>query len=177
MPSHVIGEHLRIWLLQFVGFVVSHCQSKEIHDFELKDCYFLRDADLPCLREWMCFAIERNVHNLTLKVEIRMERLVIRIPQTILSCKNMMKLNLGNWDAILDMPDSTLLRVVNHAKFLSLSVPMTGVLTHALEGNLPSFPNLIRLEFGYDMFRHWVLLPDFLNNSPNMVVLILKKVN
>ncbi|KAK2657918.1 hypothetical protein Ddye_010970 [Dipteronia dyeriana] len=254
-------------------------------------------ADLPRLREWMCFAIERNVHNLTLKVEIRMEMPVIRIPQTILTCQNLVKLNLGRWDAVFDIPDSTvcfpslkilsifveypdmvlmqklfqscpvleeltvdghlklvptlkilkislsminkidatahkfvvkapnleflyiaddslvsfmvdetpflskvflvgkfdvrlydihptmneakhamqLLRAANHAKFLSLSVPMTGVLTRALEGNFPSFTNLIRLEFGYDMFYHWVLLPDFLNNSPNLVVLILKK--
>ncbi|TXG57505.1 hypothetical protein EZV62_015334 [Acer yangbiense] len=107
MPSYVIGEHRRIWLLKFVGFVLSRCQSKEIQDFELKDCYFLRDADLPRLREWMCFAIERNVHNLILKVQIRMERPVIRIPQTILTCKNLVKLNLGNWDAVLDIPDST----------------------------------------------------------------------
>ncbi|KAK4834211.1 hypothetical protein QYF36_018880 [Acer negundo] len=73
VKTSIIAEHRRIWLLKFVGSVLSRCQSKEIQDFEIKDCYFLRDADLLCLREWMCFAIERNVHNLTLKVQIRME--------------------------------------------------------------------------------------------------------
>ncbi|KAK1551126.1 hypothetical protein Q3G72_030732 [Acer saccharum] len=50
-----------------------------------------------------------------------------------------------------------------------------GVLILAFDGNLPTFPNLIRLEAGVDAYFGWKLLPHFLNNSPNLEALILKK--
>ncbi|KAK1587413.1 hypothetical protein Q3G72_012573 [Acer saccharum] len=50
-----------------------------------------------------------------------------------------------------------------------------GVLILAFDGNLPTFPNLIRLEAAIDAYFGWKLLPHFLNNSPNLEALRLKK--
>ncbi|TXG62222.1 hypothetical protein EZV62_013585 [Acer yangbiense] len=68
-----------------------------------------------------------------------------------------------------------LLRAIKNTKFLSLSEGVMGVLILAFDGNLPTFPNLIGLEAGVDAYFGWKLLPHFLNNSPNLEVLILKK--
>ncbi|KAK0571118.1 hypothetical protein LWI29_011426 [Acer saccharum] len=68
-----------------------------------------------------------------------------------------------------------LLRAIKNTKFLSLSEGVMGVLILAFDGNLPTFPNLIRLEAGVDAYFGWKLLPHFLNNSPNLEALILKK--
>ncbi|KAK0572859.1 hypothetical protein LWI29_038235 [Acer saccharum] len=68
-----------------------------------------------------------------------------------------------------------LLRAIKNTKFLSLSEGVMGVLSFAFDGNLPTFPNLIRLEAGIDAYFGWKLLPHFLNNSANLEVLLLKK--
>ncbi|KAL5856305.1 hypothetical protein ACOSQ3_006146 [Xanthoceras sorbifolium] len=68
-----------------------------------------------------------------------------------------------------------LLRAIKNTTFLSLSKGIMGVLFLAFDGNLPTFPNLIRLDVGIDAHFGWKLLPHFLNNSPNLEVLILKK--
>ncbi|KAL5738703.1 hypothetical protein ACOSP7_031464 [Xanthoceras sorbifolium] len=68
-----------------------------------------------------------------------------------------------------------LLRAIKNTTFLSLSEGIMGVLILAFDGNLPTFPNLIRLDAGIDAYFGWKLLPHFLDNSPNLEVLILKK--
>ncbi|KAK3211626.1 hypothetical protein Dsin_016332 [Dipteronia sinensis] len=68
-----------------------------------------------------------------------------------------------------------LLRAIKNTKFLSLSEGVMGVLILAFDGNLPTFPNLIRLEAAIDAYFGRKLLPHFLNNSANPEVLILKK--
>ncbi|KAL5737011.1 hypothetical protein ACOSQ2_031799 [Xanthoceras sorbifolium] len=68
-----------------------------------------------------------------------------------------------------------LLRAIKNTTFLSLSEGIMGVLILAFDGNLPTFSNLIRLDAGIDAYLGWKLLPHFLNNSPILEVLILKK--
>ncbi|KAI9165312.1 hypothetical protein LWI28_011603 [Acer negundo] len=90
-----------------------------------------------------------------------------------LTCFNM----LAQYELSKDEASRTmvLLRAIKNTKFLSLSEGVMRVLILAFDGYLPTFPNLIRLGAGIDAYFGWKLLPHFLNNSPNLEVLCLKK--
>ncbi|TXG59259.1 hypothetical protein EZV62_013832 [Acer yangbiense] len=69
-----------------------------------------------------------------------------------------------------------LLRGVNYTKILSLTSNTTNSLNLGFDDNMPTFPNLIRLETCIDARFGWKLLPHFLNSSSNLEILILKMV-
>ncbi|KAK0603114.1 hypothetical protein LWI29_001570 [Acer saccharum] len=69
-----------------------------------------------------------------------------------------------------------LLRGVNYTKILSLTSNTTNSLNLGFDDNMPTFPNLIRLEMCIDARFGWKLLPHFLNSSSNLEILILEMV-
>ncbi|TXG63501.1 hypothetical protein EZV62_010495 [Acer yangbiense] len=67
-----------------------------------------------------------------------------------------------------------LLNGVNYTKILSLTSSTMNSLSLGFDDNMPTFPNLIRLELCIEACFGWKLLPHFLNSSSNLEVLILK---
>ncbi|KAI9152895.1 hypothetical protein LWI28_002613 [Acer negundo] len=67
-----------------------------------------------------------------------------------------------------------LLNGVNYTKILSLTSNTMNSLNLGFDDNMPTFPNLIRLEMCIEARFGWKLLPHFLNSSSNLEVLILK---
>ncbi|KAK3227505.1 hypothetical protein Dsin_007367 [Dipteronia sinensis] len=67
-----------------------------------------------------------------------------------------------------------LLRGVNYTKILSLTTNTMNSLNLGFDDNMPTFPNLIRLEMCIEARFGWNLLPYFLNRSSNLEVLILE---
>ncbi|TXG58974.1 hypothetical protein EZV62_016803 [Acer yangbiense] len=67
-----------------------------------------------------------------------------------------------------------LLRGVNYTKILSLTSITMNSLNLGFDDDMPTFPNLIRLEICIEARFGWKLLPHFLNSSSNLEVLILK---
>ncbi|KAK0585371.1 hypothetical protein LWI29_027543 [Acer saccharum] len=67
-----------------------------------------------------------------------------------------------------------LLRGVNYTKILSLTSSTMNSLNLGFDDNMPTFPNLIRLEMCIEARFGWKLFPHFLNSSSNLEVLILK---
>ncbi|TXG47060.1 hypothetical protein EZV62_026354 [Acer yangbiense] len=303
--------------VNFVEFVFHRCQSNNIQNFHLWTCYELQESDAARLTDLICFAVERNVCSLTLKFIVEGEYPMIRLPQSMLTCKSLVKLSLGFWDFVLDIPDgvvcfpclkflsfhvycpnsnlmqklfrscpileelkikgvygwdgnvwtfditkptlkklkidlratgdddiilhrfvvrapnleylhvcnfflvcsvlgetpflnkvildgkvdrrllhgdsltkpvSEFFRAINSTRFLRLDIEIMSVslisfnifvmfilISHDLYGNLPSFPNLIYLHLGVGVFIGYALLVQFLDNSPNLEVLVLDK--
>ncbi|TXG47061.1 hypothetical protein EZV62_026355 [Acer yangbiense] len=60
-------------------------------------------------------------------------------------------------------------------RFLSLVIDYKPVMCPHFYGNLPFFPNLIYLDFGFDILAGFELLVEFLNNSPDLEVLVLEE--
>ncbi|KAI9198981.1 hypothetical protein LWI28_025393 [Acer negundo] len=75
----------------------------------------------------------------------------------------------------LTKPVSEFFRAINSTRFLRLDIKIMSVLSRDLYGNLPSFPNLIYLHLGIGVFIGYALMVQFLNNSPNLEVLVLDK--
>ncbi|KAK0583881.1 hypothetical protein LWI29_004430 [Acer saccharum] len=67
-----------------------------------------------------------------------------------------------------------LLRGINLTKILSLASCSMDALGLAFDDDMPTFPNLIRLELNIEARFGWKLLPYFLESSPNLEVLILE---
>ncbi|KAI9165125.1 hypothetical protein LWI28_008313 [Acer negundo] len=106
--------------VNFVEFVLRHCQSNIIQNFHLNTYNDLRESDAACLIELICFLVGRNVCSLKLKFNVLVFRPMIRLPQSILTCKSLVRLSLGFWDFVLDIPDSTV--CFPCLKFLSIYV-------------------------------------------------------
>lgn len=90
--------------MNFVEHVVYNCQTKTIEEFHL-DTYnsFVDDSDLVRVGELLKFIIERNVRIFTLKFYLDVDRHIVKLPSTILTC--LVKLTLGCWDPDLDIPE------------------------------------------------------------------------
>ncbi|KAI9199072.1 hypothetical protein LWI28_026846 [Acer negundo] len=272
------GGNSGTMFVNFVEFVLHRCQSNNIQNFHLRTGYELQESDADRLTDLICFAVDaRNVSSLTLKFNVEGENPMIRLPQSILTCKSLVKLSLGIWDFVLDIQDcavcfpclkflsiyiyrpnsnslqklfrscptleelkikgwhdiggnvltfditkptlkklkidlsatvcsvlgetpflnkvildgkvdrrllhgesltkpvSEFFRAINSTRFLRLDIKIMSVLSRDLYGNLPSFPNLIYLHLGIGVFIGYALMVQFLNNSPNLEVLVLDK--
>ncbi|KAL5742360.1 hypothetical protein ACOSP7_029092 [Xanthoceras sorbifolium] len=90
----------------FVDKVLSCCQSKSIQNFRL-DYSDPEERDLSRVSAWISFAVDRGVHDLTIRVSIAeaWRESLIRLPQSILTCKSLVKLRLDS-DFFFDIPDS-----------------------------------------------------------------------
>ncbi|KAK0578507.1 hypothetical protein LWI29_011504 [Acer saccharum] len=252
----------RTELLNFGELVLRRCQSNNIKKFVLRTRDHLRESDAARLSELICFAVERNVCSLTLKFNVEVGWPMIRLPQSILTCKSLVRLNLRFWDFALDIPDCMVcfpclkflsifvecpngnlmqklfrccpileeLKIKVHQDMkgdvltFDINVPtlkklkiylsveddydisvhrfvvracnleylkvendflacfvlgetpfLNKVLSPDIYGNLPSFPNLIYLHLGVDIHIGFALLVQFLNNLPNLEVLVLDK--
>ncbi|TXG59289.1 hypothetical protein EZV62_013862 [Acer yangbiense] len=88
----------------FVESVLRHCQSNIIQNFH-GTYYYLLESEVACLTELICFVVGRNVCSLKLKFDVLVLRPMIRLPQSILTCKSLVRLSLGFCDFVLDIPD------------------------------------------------------------------------
>ncbi|KAK3221501.1 hypothetical protein Dsin_008526 [Dipteronia sinensis] len=95
----------------FVDKVLSRCQSQEIQDFFISFHFSDDTGILSRVAPWICFAIEHKVQNMEINAFYNPpdeEWLPIRLPQSILTCKTLVMLNLssGDCDFVFDIPDS-----------------------------------------------------------------------
>ncbi|KAK0578496.1 hypothetical protein LWI29_011388 [Acer saccharum] len=166
--------------VNFVELVLRRSQSKSIQKFHLKTHYGFQESDAAHLIELICWAVDRNVCSLTLKFNFAVERPMIRLPRSILTCKSLVKLSLGFSAFVLDIPDCAV--CFSCLKFLSIylyppnsnslqklfrSCPILEELKikgwHDMDGNVLSFdinvPTLKKLKIHlaidyYDMLVH-----------------------
>ncbi|KAH7575324.1 hypothetical protein JRO89_XS02G0083000 [Xanthoceras sorbifolium] len=103
MPFWLNKNYETYSFVSCVDKVLSLWQAKDIQDFHLS-CSFLEHGELSSVEEWICFAIEHKVSNVSLEVDIG-EKWGFRLPQSILTCKTLVELSLGS-DFFLDIPDS-----------------------------------------------------------------------
>lgn len=108
-------------VMDFIDHVVYHCQSKTIQEFHLDTrSSYIEDREETWLGELLSSITERNVHTLTLNFCVKMEKHMFSLPQTIVTCKSLVKLTLGYWDPDIDVSNSEL--CFPSLKFLSFYV-------------------------------------------------------
>ncbi|KAK3184627.1 hypothetical protein Dsin_031913 [Dipteronia sinensis] len=110
----------RTLFVNFVELVLRRSQSKSIQNFHLKTYYGFEESDAIRLIELLCWAADHNVCSLILKFFYAVERPMIRLPQSILTCKSLVKLSLGFSDFVMDIPDCTV--CFSCLKFLSIYI-------------------------------------------------------
>ncbi|KAK0578615.1 hypothetical protein LWI29_013223 [Acer saccharum] len=110
----------RTLIVDIVEFVLRRCQSNNIQNFHFRTYCHFQKSDASRLIELICFAVDRNVCSLTLKIGIVEERPLIKLPQNILTCKSLVKLNIDCSDFVLDIPDCTV--CFSCLKFLSIYI-------------------------------------------------------
>lgn len=102
------NEKSRAWFLNFVERVLGLCQSKGIHNFHLRSST-LREKDFSHVSEWICFAIQCNVHHLFLDVysisNLSRHKRILELPRSFLTCKSLVELKLCS-DSVIDIPGS-----------------------------------------------------------------------
>ncbi|KAK3227499.1 hypothetical protein Dsin_007361 [Dipteronia sinensis] len=90
----------------FVDRVLGLCQSKDIQDFCLC-CRVVYDSEVSHVSQWLCFAVERNVRKLNIRVDaFDIGWRVARLPQSIFTCNTLVELYMLS-DFVFDIPDST----------------------------------------------------------------------
>ncbi|KAL5808930.1 hypothetical protein ACOSQ3_029621 [Xanthoceras sorbifolium] len=106
----------------FVDKVLSLCQSKDIQDFRLS-CSVGDDDELSHVIPWICFAVERKVRKLNIRVDIDEDGLwVVRLPQNILTCNTLVELCILS-DFFFDIPDSMMCFPSLRLLYISITHP------------------------------------------------------
>lgn len=104
----------------FVEHVIRHCKSDNIQEFHLETDEYIQYRYAARIEDLISKVVERNVHTLTLIVDFDVERPMIRLPQRLLTCENLVRLTLCSWDPVVDIPESSV--CFPSLKFLSISL-------------------------------------------------------
>lgn len=94
----------------------SHCNN--IQEFHFESAGLISSSNAVRIEDLISSVIAWNVQILTLDFSIHWEKPVFRLPQSILTCKSLVKLDLGWFDVVVDIPESSV--YFPSLKFLSV---------------------------------------------------------